>query len=131
MVTPQFLSPVGSSLVVSQFLTSTLVCEIEQRRFEGRRVLVVSRNTISRNVTVAIAYLTKYGGMSLKDSWKHVKSACMPMQPSWEFMEMLSEFEAQCNGKDTRTLLTEEEFYGKRMRQFCPQSQERLPKVKP
>ncbi|KAA0190752.1 Serine/threonine/tyrosine-interacting protein 1 [Fasciolopsis buskii] len=41
---------------------------LQQRRLEGRRVIVVSMHTISRNVSVAIAYLIKYGGMSLKVS---------------------------------------------------------------
>ncbi|CAL8087067.1 unnamed protein product [Calicophoron daubneyi] len=89
---------------------------IQQRRFEARRVLIISTHTISRSVTIAIAYLIKYEAMTLKDAWKHLRNVCIPMRPSWKLMMQLAQFEANCRGLDTTKPLTEEEFYGKRLR---------------
>ncbi|KAF7258790.1 hypothetical protein EG68_03293 [Paragonimus skrjabini miyazakii] len=99
-------------------------CEfLQKRRFEGRRVLIISTYCISRNITIAIAYLIKYCGMNLQDAWRHLKDVCLPMQPTWNYMQQLAQFEAECRDKSAINPLTEEQFYGKRMRAFCVQSQ--------
>ncbi|GAA54975.1 serine/threonine/tyrosine-interacting-like protein 1 [Clonorchis sinensis] len=103
---------------------------LKKKHFEGSRVLIVSERCVSRNVAFAIAYLIKYNGMSLQDAWRHLKDVCLPMQPTWDFMQQLAQFEANCRGREEICGLTEEEFYGKRMRQFRIESQIRsaLPK---
>lgn len=100
------------------------VCDfLQKKRFEGSRVLVISKYAISRNVTVAIGYLIKYAGMRLRDAWMHLKEICLPMQPSWTYMKELARFEADCRGTTDIHELTEEEFYGKRLRGFRIESQ--------
>ncbi|OON22981.1 dual specificity phosphatase, catalytic domain protein, partial [Opisthorchis viverrini] len=103
---------------------------LKKKHFEGSRVLLISERCVSRNVAFAIAYLIKYNGMSLQNAWRHLRDVCLSMQPTWNFMQQLAQFEADCRGREEIRELTEEEFYGKRMREFRIESQIRsaLPK---
>ncbi|CAH8544353.1 unnamed protein product [Schistosoma rodhaini] len=88
------------------------VCDfIQEKRLRGHCVLIVSNQIFNQSIVIAIAYLIKYEMMSLKNAWMYLRKICIPMQPSWNFMIQLAEFEYQLQRTDKVIPLTEDEYY--------------------
>ncbi|CAH8506160.1 unnamed protein product [Schistosoma turkestanicum] len=88
------------------------VCDfIQEKRLKEQRVLIISKCMINQSVVIAIAYLIKYEMMTLKDAWMYLRKICVPMQPSWNFMLQLAEFQYQLNRTEQLIPLTENEYY--------------------
>ncbi|CAH8555669.1 unnamed protein product [Schistosoma curassoni] len=84
---------------------------IQEKRLRGQRVLIISKWMFNQSVVIAIAYLIKYELMSLKDAWMYLRKICIPMQPSWNFMIQLAEFEYNLQRTDKLIPLTEDDYY--------------------
>ncbi|VDP61133.1 unnamed protein product [Schistosoma curassoni] len=83
----------------------------KEKRLRGQRVLIISKWMFNQSVVIAIAYLIKYELMSLKDAWMYLRKICIPMQPSWNFMIQLAEFEYNLQRTDKLIPLTEDDYY--------------------
>ncbi|VDP29481.1 unnamed protein product [Schistosoma mattheei] len=86
-------------------------CALDNDDPIGQRVLIISKWMFNQSVVIAIAYLIKYELMSLKNAWMYLRKICIPMQPSWNFMIQLAEFEYKLQRTDKLIPLTEDDYY--------------------
>ena len=80
---------------------------IERKRCEGGRVLVHCMAGVSRSASLCIAYLMKYGQMTLRDAYHHVKARRSVIRPNSGFFKQLIEYEKKLfNGKSTVSIVS-------------------------
>ena len=63
---------------------------IEQNRIAGGKVLVHCDMNVSRSATIAIAWMIKYGGYTLRDACRHVKIQRTSANPNIGFLNELA-----------------------------------------
>lgn len=71
---------------------------IEEVRQLGGKSLVHCVAGVSRSATLCIAYLMKYGGMSLRAAYLHVKAIRPQIRPNTGFFQQLRCYEEQLRG---------------------------------
>jgi protein-tyrosine phosphatase len=82
--------------IASYFDTS--IAFIEKAKEHSQAVLVHCAQGISRSVTIAIAYLMKVEGMSLREAHDFVRAKRPVSKPNVGFLKQLSAFELQLRG---------------------------------
>lgn len=71
---------------------------IEEVRQLGGKSLVHCVAGVSRSTTLCLAYLMKYGGMSLRTAYHHVKAIRPQIRPNTGFFQQLRRYEEQLRG---------------------------------
>ncbi|XP_067645399.1 dual specificity protein phosphatase 18 [Eurosta solidaginis] len=71
---------------------------IEEVRQFGGKSLVHCVAGVSRSTTLCLAYLMKYGGMSLREAYQHVKTIRPQIRPNTGFFQQLRCYEEQLRG---------------------------------
>ena len=74
---------------------------IENARLKGERVLVHCRYGISRSSTIVLAYLIRYGSLSLVDAFRHASENRPQVFPNYGFWTQLAQYEYEVTGKCT------------------------------
>ncbi|KAM8703922.1 hypothetical protein ACLKA7_008534 [Drosophila subpalustris] len=71
---------------------------IEEVRLSGGCSLVHCVAGVSRSASLCLAYLMKYGGMSLREAYTHVQSIRPQVRPNSGFFQQLREYEQELRG---------------------------------
>ncbi|XP_036335492.1 dual specificity protein phosphatase 18-like [Rhagoletis pomonella] len=71
---------------------------IEEVRQLGGKSLVHCVAGVSRSATLCLAYLMKYGGMTLRTAYHHVKAIRPQIRPNTGFFQQLRRYEEQLRG---------------------------------
>nr|XP_036220648.1 dual specificity protein phosphatase 18 [Bactrocera oleae] len=71
---------------------------IEEVRQLGGKSLIHCVAGVSRSTTLCLAYLMKYGGMSLRAAYLHVKAIRPQIRPNTGFFQQLRCYEEQLSG---------------------------------
>lgn len=74
---------------------------IEKTRQEDGKSLVHCVAGVSRSVSLVLAYLMKYAGMTLKTAFHHVRSVRPQVRPNLGFFKQLIEYEQRLYGNTT------------------------------
>ncbi|CAL4206176.1 unnamed protein product, partial [Meganyctiphanes norvegica] len=90
---------------LSQYLHE--ICDkLESIRLTGGRALVHCVAGVSRSPSFVLAYLVKYGGMSLREAYQHVHDIRPCVRPNHGFFEYLIAFEYIERGESTVNMVT-------------------------
>ncbi|EDV93202.1 dual specificity protein phosphatase 18 [Drosophila grimshawi] len=71
---------------------------IEEVRLSGGCSLVHCVAGVSRSASLCLAYLIKYGGMSLREAYTHVQSRRPQVRPNSGFFQQLRQYEQDLRG---------------------------------
>ncbi|GAV04209.1 hypothetical protein RvY_14521 [Ramazzottius varieornatus] len=75
--------------------------KIEEHRLMGGKVLVHCMAGVSRSASIVIAYLVKYGNMSLREAYMHTKKARSIIRPNPGFFKQLIEYEYRLTKRES------------------------------
>ncbi|CAL4087821.1 unnamed protein product [Meganyctiphanes norvegica] len=90
---------------LSQYLHQ--ICDkLESIRMNDGRALVHCVAGVSRSPSFVLAYLVKYGGMSLREAYQHVHDIRHSVRPNHGFFESLIAFEYIERGRSTVNMIT-------------------------
>lgn len=77
------------------------VCTCFQVKLSGGKTLIHCVAGVSRSASLCLAYLVKYEGYTLRDSYSTVKNLREIIRPNVGFFKQLIEFEKETTGKQT------------------------------
>ncbi|VDL62131.1 unnamed protein product [Hymenolepis diminuta] len=103
------ISPIETA-TLNNFLTEA--CEfMTKQREKGGRVVIVTNEYNKLGTTLAMAYLIKHEGKTLKEAWAAMRTMYLALRQRWEYLVELALFEQDVKNMEFPTVINDEEFF--------------------